>query len=83
MTSHNKEKKPWTYIKEIEELLIQLESKIAFQDATIEELNQVVTQQQIEISRFKEALKIVTERLKSSQSSMLARPEDETPPPHY
>ncbi|MDC9760364.1 SlyX family protein [Proteus mirabilis] len=70
-------------IKEIEELLIQLESKIAFQDATIEELNQVVTQQQIEISRFKEALKIVTERLKLSQSSMLARPEDETPPPHY
>ncbi|AZH00103.1 TPA: SlyX family protein [Proteus mirabilis] len=70
-------------IKEIEELLIQLESKIAFQDATIEELNQVVTQQQIEIGRFKEALKIVTERLKSSQSSMLARPEDETPPPHY
>ena len=70
-------------IKEIEELLIQLESKIAFQDATIEELNQVVTQQQIEISRFKEALKIVTERLKSSQSSMLARPEDETPPPRY
>ncbi|PCQ34692.1 SlyX protein [Proteus mirabilis] len=70
-------------IKEIEELLIQLESKIAFQDATIEELNQVVTQQQIEISSFKEALKIVTERLKSSQSSMLARPEDETPPPHY
>ena len=70
-------------IKEIEELLIQLESKIAFQDATIEELNQVVTQQKIEISRFKEALKIVTERLKSSQSSMLARPEDETPPPHY
>ncbi|SUC38871.1 phi X174 lysis protein [Proteus mirabilis] len=40
-------------IKEIEELLIQLESKIAFQDATIEELNQVVTQQQIEISRLK------------------------------
>lgn len=70
-------------IKEIEQLLIQLESKVAFQDVTIEELNQVVTRQQIEISRFKEALKIVTERLKNSQSSILARPEDETPPPHY
>ena len=65
-------------IKEVERLLIQLESKVAFQDATIEELNQVVTQQQIEISRFKEA-----ERLKNSQTSILARPEDETPPPHY
>ncbi|MBG2874531.1 SlyX family protein [Proteus alimentorum] len=70
-------------IKEVEQLLIQLESKVAFQDATIEELNQVVTQQQIEISRFKEALKIVSERLKNSQTSILARPEDETPPPHY
>ncbi|ATM99220.1 MULTISPECIES: SlyX family protein [Enterobacterales] len=70
-------------IKEVERLLIQLESKVAFQDATIEELNQVVTQQQIEISRFKEALKIVSERLKNSQTSILARPEDETPPPHY
>ncbi|MFU9122824.1 SlyX family protein [Proteus sp. WDL240414] len=70
-------------IKEVERLLIQLESKVAFQDATIEELNQVVTQQQIEISRFKEALKIVSERLKNSQTSILVRPEDETPPPHY
>lgn len=70
-------------IKEVERLLIQLESKVAFQDATIEELNQVVTQQQIEISRFKKALKIVSERLKNSQTSILARPEDETPPPHY
>ena len=70
-------------IKDVERLLIQLESKVAFQDATIEELNQVVTQQQIEISRFKEALKIVSERLKNSQTSILARPEDETPPPHY
>lgn len=70
-------------IKEVERLLIRLESKVAFQDATIEELNQVVTQQQIEISRFKEALKIVSERLKNSQTSILARPEDETPPPHY
>lgn len=70
-------------IKEVERLLIQLESKVAFQDATIEELNQVVTQQQIEISHFKEALKIVSERLKNSQTSILARPEDETPPPHY
>ncbi|QHP78020.1 SlyX protein [Proteus vulgaris] len=70
-------------IKEVERLLIQLESKVAFQDATIEELNQVVTQQQIEISRFKEALKIVSDRLKNSQTSILARPEDETPPPHY
>ena len=29
-------------IKEVERLIIQLESKVAFQDATIEELNQVV-----------------------------------------
>ncbi|MEY0598286.1 SlyX family protein [Providencia alcalifaciens] len=67
----------------LEQRLELLESKVAFQELSIEQLNQVITDQQMQLNRMQEHLRIVTERLKSSQNSHLARPEEETPPPHY
>lgn len=66
-----------------EQRLELLESKVAFQELAIEQLNQVITDQQMQLTRMQEHLRIVAERLKSSQDSHLARPEEETPPPHY
>ncbi|OTA15466.1 lysis protein [Xenorhabdus vietnamensis] len=70
-------------LSEFEQRFEQIETKLAYQEATIEELNQEVRKQQIETDRLKEQLKLMTERLKTHQTSIIAPLSEETPPPHY
>ncbi|MDC9582256.1 SlyX family protein [Xenorhabdus sp. PR6a] len=70
-------------LSKFEQRFEQLETKLAYQEATIEALNQEVIKQQIETDKLKEQLKLITERLKTHQTSIIAPLSEETPPPHY
>lgn len=63
------------------ERLDKLESRIAFQDQTIEELNQVMTEQWTVIEQLRRRLEAMEEQVRSG--SFIADPSTEKPPPHY
>lgn len=67
------------------EALIELQSKLAFQEHTLEDLNQVITHQQQQIDRLAQQvllLKDKCEALEYAQSQPQGGTEQEKPP-HY
>ncbi len=63
--------------------IAELETKIAFQESTIEDLNQVLIQQQFVLDKLQTQVRHIAEKLKNTQSSNIASLSEETPPPHY
>lgn len=61
----------------------ELQIKIAFQEDTINHLNQIVTQQQFEIEKITQQLNAVIEKLRDITPSENRFAHEEPPPPHY
>lgn len=64
-----------------EERLEALETRIAFQDQTIEDLNATITEQWKIIDQLNKRLTVMEEQVRSG--SYIADPSTERPPPHY
>ncbi|BCK05663.1 Protein SlyX [Vibrio cholerae] len=68
---------------QLQERIEDLECKLAFQEQTIETLNDALTQQQLLLSKMQDQMKYVVGKVKNMDTSTLADPAHETPPPHY
>lgn len=68
---------------EIEIRLIELESRLAFQDDIIGALNDQVVRQQLEIQKLWDANRMLRAQLESLKEPNIRSLEDEAPPPHY
>ena len=67
----------------LEQRIAELETKLTFQETTIEELNQSLIEQQFLLDKMQLQLRYVVGKLKDMQPSNVASQAEETPPPHY
>ncbi|HSJ47289.1 MAG TPA: SlyX family protein [Gammaproteobacteria bacterium] len=67
----------------MEERLIELESRVSFQEHTLQELNDILAAQQQELGALRLAVQELDRRLRALTPLPLAGAEEETPPPHY
>ena len=66
----------------VESRIADLEARLAFQDDTIQTLNDVLVEQQRIMERLQLQLRALAKRQEEMQVPMDAG-EDEAPPPHY
>ena len=69
--------------QQVNERLETLESRLAYAEYTVEQLNEEVTTQGRELDRLKQQIQLLVDKLQSVQPSQIASMAEETPPPHY
>ncbi|MCW8093303.1 SlyX family protein [Alteromonas sp. ASW11-130] len=79
MTNSSLEQQLYNAAQHIEDL----QTKVAFQEHTIELLNDALTGQQHQLEKLQYQMKHVLQKVKTIEPSNIAKQSEETPPPHY
>ena len=70
-------------MQELQQKIEDLETKLAFQELSVEELNQEVIKLNQLVARQQQQLFSMVSKLQAMEPSNMASAMDETPPPHY
>ncbi len=70
-------------IVELQQQLIDLESKLAFQDDIVQTLNDELHEHQKSIEKLQRQVMLLAEKISKSNDSGILRVDEEPPPPHY
>ena len=70
-------------MSELQKQVDDLETKLSFQELTIEELNQEVIRLNDIIADQQHKLQLIIQKLSAMEPSNIASQAEETPPPHY
>jgi len=68
---------------DLEKRLIELESRLAFQEHALAELSDALAASRSETARNADLLRRAIDDLKQSRGEFFADPSSEPPPPHY
>lgn len=63
--------------------IVDLETRLAFDERTLEELNDLVYRQQQTIDRLVEDVARLREQLRLLAPSLVLTPDEDSPPPHW
>jgi SlyX protein len=68
---------------QLQSQLFELESRLAFQDDALQQLNSELLEHQKRIEKLQRQVLMLAEKLQHGGDSGILRPHEEPPPPHY
>ncbi|MDO6565355.1 SlyX family protein [Amphritea sp. 1_MG-2023] len=66
-----------------QQLLEDLESRVAFQEDALDKMSAEMANQGAEIARLSQIIKILHQQVKQFSPDQISAPADDVPPPHY
>lgn len=67
----------------MKERIAELETTLAFQEDTLQTLNEIVTRQQLQLDKLSREVEALLAQVQQLSDAMRRPDSEETPPPHY